>query len=140
VTASLRNAEIRALRQIVEACEGEGHDVGDIVAAQSAAVILRGALKRFDGSPKAKVSRGDPIPSSAREAVYRRSGGRCEAQTIWCMGKPTQIHHIDRDRKNNDPENLLHVCGMGNVNGCHGRIHSHPNEAYAAGWLTRRNR
>jgi hypothetical protein len=56
------------------------------------------------------------------------------------MGQPTQIHHIDRDRKNNDPENLLHVCGMGNVNGCHGRIHQHPNEAYAAGWLTRRNR
>lgn len=139
MTASLRNAEIRALRQIVEATEGEP-DAGNLAAAQSAAVILRGALERFDRTPTRKVSQGNPTPPSAREAVLRRSGGRCEAGTIWCMGQATQIHHIDRDRKNNAPENLLHVCGNGNYTGCHGRIHQHPNEAYAAGWLTRRNR
>jgi hypothetical protein len=56
------------------------------------------------------------------------------------MGKPTQIHHIDRNRKNNHLDNLLHVCGNGNVTGCHGYIHQHYGESLGAGWLERRNR
>ncbi len=133
MTASLRNAEIRALHQIVEAAEGEP-DAGNLAAAQSAAVILRGALDRFDRTPTRKAPKGTPTPPSAREAVLRRSGGRREAGSIRCRVVATQVHHRDRDRKNNDLSNLLHVCTP-----CHERIHAMPELSLQMGWMTRRN-
>ena len=33
-----------------------------------------------------------------------------------------------------EPSNLILVCGSGTT-GCHGLIHSHPQFAYAQGWL-----
>lgn len=34
----------------------------------------------------------------------------------------------------NLPSNLITVCGSGTM-GCHARIHAHPKESYAKGWL-----
>jgi hypothetical protein len=69
-----------------------------------------------------------------RDAVTRRSGGDCEARTPWCQGRATQVHH-KHGRTDNDPAMLLHVCGMGNVNGCHGWIHQNATEARRLGLL-----
>lgn len=38
-----------------------------------------------------------------------------------------------------DPANILLVCGPGNVAGCHGWIHQHPQEAMALGYLRSRH-
>lgn len=139
---ALRLHELRALRQLVEAHTDGPDEWGPEhwSTAESAAVILREFLRREDRTPRRSAPQGNPTPASVREAVLRRSGGRCEAGTIWCLGKPTQIHHKDRNRKNNTMDNLLHVCGNGNATGCHGRIHQEVTEAFAEGWLTRRNR
>lgn len=51
-----------------------------------------------------------------------RSGGMCES-----CGRATasNIHHRQYLSRGgtHDVHNLIHLCGMGNVNGCHGRAH-----------------
>lgn len=37
-----------------------------------------------------------------------------------------------------DPSNLLYLCGMGNVDGCHGRAHQVPEFAMALGLIVSR--
>lgn len=37
------------------------------------------------------------------------------------------------------PSNGITVCGLDNKTGCHGRIHQHPAEARANGWIISRH-
>ena len=86
---------------------------------------------------KRRVGGRKPDPPElvmAKKVVRARSGGRCEARTPWCEGRATQVHHI-HGRNDNDPDMLLHVCGLGNASGCHGYIHQNPAIAYERGWL-----
>ena len=67
----------------------------------------------------------------AYNKVAERSGGVCEG----CGKLPaTNMHHrLYRGRGGKDEVvNLLHLCGMGNVNGCHGRAHT--GEGEHLGW------
>lgn len=71
---------------------------------------------------------GNPIPQSAREAVARRSLGRCER-----CGKqgPTEIHHRQRRREGGHGlANLIALCP-----GDHRWAHANPAQARVAGLI-----
>lgn len=78
----------------------------------------------------------DPTETEGKKATKARSGGVCEAGTPWCVGKATNVHH--RAGRGfygcHHPDLLLHVCGNGNVDGCHGFIEQNAPVAYAMGW------
>lgn len=63
------------------------------------------------------------MPQKNVEAVQERSGGLCER----CLVMPaTEIHHrryLSRGGKHN-VANLIHLCGNGNADGCHGEAHT----------------
>lgn len=84
-----------------------------------------------------KRRRRDAGYQAARQAAYDRADGRCEAwASPGCRGRAEQVHH-KAGRGGPDPhrlENLLAVCQP-----CHAYIEEHRTEAYAAGWLVRRN-
>lgn len=71
----------------------------------------------------------------AQDIVRTRSEGYCEARTDVCVIYAAQVHHCLRGNPRvHDPEAMLDVCVP-----CHDRIHAHPAEAYAAGWLRHRS-
>lgn len=70
-------------------------------------------------------------PQSVRDAVRRRSGGRCEIGVAGCRGKADQVHHRQRRMPGNSTlDNALNVCAS-----CHEYAHSHPAEAIEKGWI-----
>ncbi len=78
-------------------------------------------------------------PTLARKLLAVRSGGRCEI----CGLRPAREAQHRKNRSQGgtwDLSNLLHVCGHGNTDGCHGAIHQNPEAAYANGWSVRRSR
>lgn len=86
-------------------------------------------------------SRGRPpgnrskIPGSVRQAVERRSGGRCEARVNGhCAGKGGHLHHkrMRSQGGQHTEENLIDVCMH-----CHQWIHGHTGWAYDHGLLIR---
>ena len=84
------------------------------------------------GRPKPKQDPPELI--EAKKAVKWRSGGNCEARIVGvCEGRATEVHHrAGRGFDGcHDPALLLHVCGRGNVSGCHGYIETHPEWAKA---------
>lgn len=78
--------------------------------------------KKQTWKSKAKTPKKGP---SARTVglLLARSGGVCEL--CW-QAEATEIHHRKYRSRGGGHElaNLLHVCGMGNTSGCHGRAHS----------------
>lgn len=63
------------------------------------------------------------IPDARRAEVEQRSGGLCES----CGVAPAQnIHHRQYLKRGgtHDLHNLIHLCGLGNTSGCHGRAHN----------------
>lgn len=75
----------------------------------------------------------------ARKKLLKRSGGRCEV----CGLRPAREAQHRKNRSQGGTwnlSNLLHVCGHGNTDGCHGLIHQHPETAYANGWSVRQSR
>lgn len=118
--------------------------------AASAALIAAEWLRRTGLTPRAMrapaVVRRRPAWSTeadyreAREHVLDRSGGKCEVQATGCFGWANNVHH--RAGRGFDgchhPSLLVAVCGNGNVDGCHGKLHqSHPDtEAYRLPWGT----
>lgn len=102
--------------------------------------MKRTALARR--SPLRPNRRGEPAElTAARPVVAARSGGRCEARTPVCQGAAREVHHrAGRGWPGcHHPDLLLHVCGHGNVDGCHGFIESHGIEAFARGWRLHRD-
>jgi hypothetical protein len=82
--------------------------------------------------PKRRYS----IPDGVRNAVERRSGGRCEIEHPDCRGTATQMHHR-LPRSAGGPHtvaNLLHLCDIGH----HVWVHGQPRQAREYGWLLRR--
>ena len=78
----------------------------------------------------------DDIPPWVREAVDRRSGGRCEYDLGGrCRDPARQMHHklMRSQGGKHFVENLLHVCVHH-----HRWIHDHPAMAYELGYLIRR--
>jgi hypothetical protein len=78
-------------------------------------------------------------PGVARRLLAERSCGRCEV----CGVRPAREAQHRKNRSQGgkwDLSNLLHVCGHGNTDGCHGFIHQHPTTAYANGWSVRQPR
>ncbi|MDI6718405.1 MAG: HNH endonuclease signature motif containing protein [Methanomicrobiales archaeon] len=53
---------------------------------------------------------------NVRKAILERDASRCAL----CGGSTAlHIHHIDQDKTNDDPGNLLTLCGI-----CHARVHT----------------
>lgn len=80
-----------------------------------------------------------PTPAESRRAftlVAERSFGLCEG-----CGKraATQMHHrLFKSRGGQDfVVNLLHLCGSGNMLGCHGAAHMGGSAAEDIGWAIR---
>lgn len=74
------------------------------------------------------------FPARVRDLVAERSGLRCEG----CGGPgPFQLHHRQyRSRGGPDTaSNALSLCGLGNIDGCHGRAHT--GEGERLGWSIR---
>lgn len=74
--------------------------------------------ERFaDGKPRLKV---DQIGKQTKEAVARRSGGKCEVKGRYCTVDANDIHHIIFKSMGgtNELENLKHTCIP-----CHQDIH-----------------
>lgn len=62
------------------------------------------------------------IPVKNRRIVEQRSGGVCES----CGDRPaSDVHHRQYLSRggSHDVHNLIHLCGVGNTSGCHGRAH-----------------
>jgi len=69
-----------------------------------------GRAKREAKTALDKVT-GDDIPPEIREAVRRRSGGRCEVRLEGCSGRATGQHHrLKRRAGVHTVENLLDIC------------------------------
>jgi hypothetical protein len=105
-----------------------------------ARTVIGEELGRLDrtATRKPSVKRQRPgwwILTDARQVVYVRSGGVCEASTPVCTGMGVHVHHkAGRTGPNpHDPAGLLHVCSS-----CHVHIHANPTESYDHGWLVKR--
>lgn len=91
------------------------------------------ALRRALGpvAPKAQCEprMKEPMLWTERAAhaeVRARSGGRCELGAPGCQGVAREVDHT-YGRRVADPHNpakLLHLCGHGNTDGCHGLVSS----------------
>lgn len=75
-----------------------------------------------------------------RKLVDVRSGEWCELRIPGvCLGLATNKQHRLAEAHGGPtvPSNLLDVCGMGNVTGCHGYIHQNPIVAVKNGWTVK---
>lgn len=85
-----------------------------------------------------KRRKRDAPYKAAREAVFNRAQGRCEALTaLDCSGACEQVHHL-AGRGGSDPHrlsNLLGICAA-----CHTWIGAHPAKAMELGLLRSRHR
>lgn len=74
------------------------------------------------------------FPPAVLRALKKRSRGICEG----CgLAEATEAHHRQY-RSRGGPEtlaNALHLCGRGNMSGCHGKAHTADGEAL--GWSIR---
>jgi hypothetical protein len=105
---------------------------------------LRSTGTSREGKPKAKRPTGDgpsqsKLERDAKKATRRRSGDQCEIRSPWCLGPsaPTEFSHRRADGQGGQwaASNGLRGCGHGNLNGCHGYCHQHPEEARENGWF-----
>lgn len=97
--------------------------------------LTRTAFKREPHQVPRTAKRRRQPPQDVKDAVWKRSGGMCEAKVDkGCRKFAGHMHHR-RMRSQGGPdtvENLLHVCSW-----CHTRIHHMGAEAYERGWLLR---
>lgn len=97
-------------------------------------------LKATTSRPKRARDTGPT--STTRTEVWGRAGGRCEVCGSAIAGLlGFSVHHRHPRRMGgsrrpelNTPANLILVCGSGTT-GCHGRIESNREQAYAEGLL-----
>lgn len=126
----MRKAVERAMRAIaalpVDDWQPEHHDTFE--AAQAVLVDELGRLDRSRKSTRTQRARREGWWSieAARRVVRQRSGGVCELQGPNCKGRAHDVHHA-WGRLGGDPHHpskLIHLCGFGNTDGCHGLVHS----------------
>lgn len=93
---------------------------------------------------RADMRRASSPSASTVATLYARAGRRCELCGGPLSGLAGWSKHHRRPRGMggtrvswvNDVTNLLLLCGSGTT-GCHGRVESHREAAYEAGWLLR---
>lgn len=148
MTVSLRDSEADALLEwlaVPRAGLHTEHGRALTVAAHSILADLPRRIRRDreKAERRQQARTGRPAKQepwtweNGRQAALERAGGLCEVKTPWCETLVTQVHHIaGRNwRGCHHPDLLLAVCGEGNLTGCHGWIHQHPDEARERGWL-----
>jgi len=102
--------------------------------ARKTPLVNKKPIKRTPSAAKPASNRSK-IPKSVREAVERRSGGKCEAAVVVaCRRKGGHLHHkLMRSQGGKHAEaNLIDVCLI-----CHHYIHHHTGWAYENGYLIR---
>jgi hypothetical protein len=72
-----------------------------------------------------------PEERKAKKILKVRSQGICE---VCGRAAAQQAHHRKKAGREWTPENLLHVCGLGNYSGCHGLIEQNPTASKEQGW------
>jgi hypothetical protein len=87
--------------------------------------------KVVDGPSEAELE------DAAKKAARKRSGGDCEIRTPWCQGRAREFSHRKAEGQGGQwaASNGLDACGHGNLDGCHGYCHQHPEEARENGWF-----
>ena len=139
---TLPNRLTEAMRSFVALSPLDDLEPHDYVTLEAAQDVMRDYLGREDRqrerTPKKaiqsrpKVKQDPPELTEAKKVVKWRSGGNCEARIVGvCLGRATNVHHrAGRGFDGcHDPALLLHVCGHGNVSGCHGYIEQNPSWA-----------
>lgn len=91
-------------------------------------------------SPKATRA----VEEAARRLVRERDGHCCKLCGQSIVDRPSAIHHRRRKGMGGSAlleraSNLLRVCGHGNKDLCHGRVHGHSDWARDIGWMLRAN-
>lgn len=91
-----------------------------------------------------------PTPTPAglvegREVAMRRDGYCCQASTrgmpgkCWPSALTVQAHHINRDRTDNRPDNIVTLCPWHHTEGGRQSVHGNPALAFELGLLERKN-
>jgi hypothetical protein len=101
-------------------------------------------FKSLEDAPKKPRKRleGDMPKGKAQRIVRTRSGGWCELRIPGhCLGRGAQFAHRKPEGQGGEyvPSNGLRLCGLGNVNGCHGYQENNRVEAREKGWLVGSN-
>lgn len=90
---------------------------------------------------KPKPRREDDMPKAKAQGIVRdRAEGACELRIPGhCLGAGAQFAHRKPEGQGGAyvPSNGLRLCGLGNVNGCHGYQERNRIESYANGWLVK---
>jgi hypothetical protein len=75
--------------------------------------------------------------TKAKNLARQRSGGECEVRSPWHQGPAREFSHRLAEGQGGKwlVVNGLDSCGHGNLDGCHGYIHQHPEEATKYGWM-----
>lgn len=96
--------------------------------------LKRSAPLRASGkAPAARPKAQTAAERAAKKLLKRRSGGQCEL----CLTTASNAAHRVAEGQGGPwaVENLVHLCGHGNLDGCHGWTHQHPDAAKAGGWI-----
>jgi len=59
-----------------------------------------------------------------KEEIRARDGYRCQLCGLLQNGRLHSVHHIDHNKENNDPQNLITLCQP-----CHARVHTKNSES-----------
>jgi len=95
--------------------------------------LFRTAKKSADSLVhETKVAQREPLDPGLRQHILEVAGYRCQNPDCR-VDAPLKIHHIDGNRNNNNPRNLIALCGT-----CHDRAHSnqYPNSQLRV-WVQR---
>lgn len=95
--------------------------------------------KPIGGPSEAQLERDAKDATRSRSAKGSDLGEQCEIRSPWCLGPsaPTEFSHRRAEGQGGlwAASNGLRACGHGNLNGCHGYCHQHPEEARENGWF-----
>lgn len=97
--------------------------------------VQRGAHGRYGDDGRHPEGPANPTfktgISTYRRRTLRARGTKCERCGVAAYGRNIHVHHKDRDRKNNEPDNLEVVCWD-----CHKKEHPEDGESNPAAKLT----